>query len=74
MQKAAPIFNDNTEGGIFLVTSSVAGIGATGSSMPYSVTKAAGSFVLISQDDYINLVQAFSSSNVWHRLRVQKRE
>ena len=42
MQAALPTFNANHEGGVFLVTSSVAGIGASGSSMPYSVTKASG--------------------------------
>ena len=42
MQKAVPILNASENGGVFLVTSSVAGVGATGSSIPYSVTKAAG--------------------------------
>ncbi|RFU77890.1 hypothetical protein TARUN_4358 [Trichoderma arundinaceum] len=42
VQEAAPIFNANPEGGVFLSTSSVAGISNAGSSMAYSVTKAAG--------------------------------
>lgn len=43
IREASPLFNANTDGGVFLVTSSVAGIAASGSSMAYSVTKAAGS-------------------------------
>jgi len=39
---AMPTFNENPEGGVFLISSSVAGITQSGSSMPYSVTKAAG--------------------------------
>ncbi|KAL9634487.1 MAG: hypothetical protein Q9164_004060 [Protoblastenia rupestris] len=42
MQKALPTFNTNPEGGVFLVTSSIAGIGVSGSSMAYSVSKASG--------------------------------
>jgi len=42
MQEAAPIFNANPDGGLFLISSSVAGIYTGGSSMAYSVTKAAG--------------------------------
>ncbi|KAM0480238.1 hypothetical protein ACHAPX_004065 [Trichoderma viride] len=42
MQEAAPIFNANPEGGVYLITSSIAGISNRGSSMAYSVTKAAG--------------------------------
>lgn len=38
---ATPIFNSNPEGGVVLVTSSIAGRSIGGSSMPYSVTKAA---------------------------------
>ncbi|MCJ1460902.1 hypothetical protein MMC28_011284 [Mycoblastus sanguinarius] len=34
--------NANPEGGVFMLTSSVAGVSASGSSMAYSVTKAAG--------------------------------
>lgn len=34
--------NGNPDGGVFLVTSSVAGVATTGSSMAYSVTKSAG--------------------------------
>lgn len=41
-RKALPTLNANEEGGVFLVTASIAGVGPTGSSMPYSVTKAAG--------------------------------
>ena len=39
---AAPHLNANSEGGAFLMTSSVAGVKQQGSSMPYSITKAAG--------------------------------
>ncbi|UKZ81752.1 hypothetical protein TrVFT333_009524 [Trichoderma virens FT-333] len=42
VQEAAPIFNANPEGGVYLITSSVAGASQGGSSMAYSVTKAAG--------------------------------
>lgn len=38
---ATPIFNSNPEGGVVLVTSSIAGRSIGGSSMAYSVTKAA---------------------------------
>ncbi|KAG0645808.1 Granaticin polyketide synthase ketoacyl reductase 2 [Hyphodiscus hymeniophilus] len=44
MQAAIPIFNNkatNPEGGVFIITSSIAGKTVGGSSMPYSVTKAA---------------------------------
>jgi len=41
MREATPIFNSNSDGGVFLITSSIAGVGMQGSSMPYSVTKAA---------------------------------
>ncbi|KAL9080526.1 MAG: hypothetical protein Q9159_007593 [Coniocarpon cinnabarinum] len=39
---AVPHFNANPQGGVFLMTSSVAGNTQSGSSMAYSVTKAAG--------------------------------
>ncbi|KAK5073973.1 hypothetical protein LTR64_006886 [Lithohypha guttulata] len=42
MQAAGPIFDANDEGGVYIITSSVAGISTGGSSMGYSVTKAAG--------------------------------
>lgn len=42
LRAAAPHFNANPDGGVFLMTSSVAGVKQAGSSMPYSVTKAAG--------------------------------
>ncbi|OQV08844.1 hypothetical protein CLAIMM_13059 [Cladophialophora immunda] len=42
LQEAAPIFNKNPDGGAFIISSSVAGISCSGSSMGYSVTKAAG--------------------------------
>lgn len=42
IRKALPTFNANAEGGVFLLTSSVAGVAASGSSMAYSVSKAAG--------------------------------
>jgi NAD(P)-dependent dehydrogenase (short-subunit alcohol dehydrogenase family) len=41
LREALPTFNANPEGGVFLITSSIAGVGTSGSSMPYSVTKAA---------------------------------
>ncbi|KAL8822057.1 MAG: hypothetical protein Q9223_000049 [Gallowayella weberi] len=41
-RKALPTFNANPDGGVFLFTSSIAGIGPQGSSMAYSVSKAAG--------------------------------
>ncbi|KAI4285310.1 MAG: hypothetical protein L6R38_000734 [Xanthoria sp. 2 TBL-2021] len=41
-RKALPTFNANPEGGVFLLTSSIAGIGPQGSAMAYSVSKAAG--------------------------------
>lgn len=41
LRTALPTFNSNGEGGVFLVTSSIAGIGTSGSSLPYCVTKAA---------------------------------
>ncbi|KAL6242049.1 hypothetical protein RBB50_010961 [Rhinocladiella similis] len=42
MQEAAPLFNANPDGGVFLISSSIAAISCAGSSMGYSVTKAAG--------------------------------
>ena len=42
MRKASPTLSGNEEGGVFLMTSSIAGIGPTGSTMAYSVSKAAG--------------------------------
>ena len=41
LREAMPTFNANPEGGVFLITSSVAGTSLKGSSMAYSVTKAA---------------------------------
>ncbi|KAI9923666.1 hypothetical protein ASPWEDRAFT_418839 [Aspergillus wentii DTO 134E9] len=41
-KEALPTFNANPEGGVFLLTSSTAAVTPSGSSMPYSVTKAAG--------------------------------
>ncbi|EKG21828.1 Short-chain dehydrogenase/reductase SDR [Macrophomina phaseolina MS6] len=41
MRAAGPIFRANPEGGVFLITSSIAGVSQGGSSMAYSVTKAA---------------------------------
>lgn len=41
MRAVAPTFRANPEGGVFLITSSVAGVTQGGSSMAYSVTKAA---------------------------------
>lgn len=42
LRAALPAFNANPDGGAFIITSSVAGVAASGSSMPYAVTKAAG--------------------------------
>lgn len=42
MQEVAPIFNANPDGGVYLISSSVAGVTTGGSSMAYSVTKSAG--------------------------------
>ncbi|GIJ81675.1 hypothetical protein Asppvi_000174 [Aspergillus pseudoviridinutans] len=41
MQAAKPIFEKNADGGVYIMTSSIAGITPDGSSMGYSVTKAA---------------------------------
>jgi len=41
LKAAMPTFNANPEGGAFIITSSIAGVGQSGSSMAYSVTKAA---------------------------------
>ena len=41
MKAALPTFTSNLEGGVFIITSSIAGRNTGGSSMPYSVTKAA---------------------------------
>ncbi|KAK5019507.1 hypothetical protein LTR39_000334 [Cryomyces antarcticus] len=41
LREAMPTFNANPEGGVFIITSSIAGVSLGGSSMPYSVTKAA---------------------------------
>lgn len=41
MRTALPTFNANPEGGAFIMTSSIAGIAVSGSSLPYCVTKAA---------------------------------
>lgn len=42
LKAALDTFKANPEGGVFLVTSSIAGVGNAGSSLPYCVTKAAG--------------------------------
>ena len=42
LRKASPLFNRNPEGGVFLVTASIAGVSPQGSNMAYSVSKAAG--------------------------------
>ncbi|GKZ28767.1 hypothetical protein AbraIFM66950_000122 [Aspergillus brasiliensis] len=39
---ALPTFNANPEGGVFLLTSSIAAVTPTGSSLPYAITKAGG--------------------------------
>jgi NAD(P)-dependent dehydrogenase (short-subunit alcohol dehydrogenase family) len=41
IKAALPTFNSNPEGGAFIITSSISGRNPGGSSMPYSVTKAA---------------------------------
>ncbi|KAH8596323.1 short-chain dehydrogenase/reductase-like protein sdr [Bisporella sp. PMI_857] len=41
LKEATPTFRANPEGGVFVVSSSIAGIKQAGSCMPYSVTKAA---------------------------------
>ncbi|CAK4010954.1 Hypothetical predicted protein [Lecanosticta acicola] len=41
LKEAMPIFKENAEGGVFIMTGSVAGKSLSGSSMAYSVTKAA---------------------------------
>lgn len=41
-REALPTFNSNANGGVFLITSSIAGVAIAGSSMAYSTTKAAG--------------------------------
>lgn len=41
LRTALPTFNANPEGGVMIITSSIAGEYTSGSSMPYSVTKAA---------------------------------
>jgi NAD(P)-dependent dehydrogenase (short-subunit alcohol dehydrogenase family) len=41
LREALPTFNANPEGGVFIITSSIAGTSIGGSSMAYSVTKAA---------------------------------
>jgi NAD(P)-dependent dehydrogenase (short-subunit alcohol dehydrogenase family) len=41
VREAMPTFNANPDGGVFIITSSIAGTSLSGSSMAYSVTKAA---------------------------------
>lgn len=41
-RSALPTFNANPEGGVFLMSSSIAGLAVTGSSLAYAVSKAAG--------------------------------
>ncbi|KAE8351292.1 hypothetical protein BDV28DRAFT_137456 [Aspergillus coremiiformis] len=42
MQTAQPVLSKNPDGGVYIATSSIAGIATSGSSMAYSVSKAAG--------------------------------
>ncbi|MCJ1299270.1 hypothetical protein MMC08_002062 [Hypocenomyce scalaris] len=42
LREALPTLNANAEGGVFLMTSSVAGVAPAGSAMAYAVSKAAG--------------------------------
>ena len=63
-RKALPTLNANEEGGVFLVTASIAGIGPTGSSMPYSVTKAAGR----SRGDWNSVTLTIGSSYTAHEV------
>lgn len=44
-RSALPTFNANPEGGVFLMSSSIAGSAVTGSSLAYAVSKAAGESV-----------------------------
>lgn len=41
LRAALPTLNANIDGGVFIITSSIAGVTQSGSSMAYSVTKAA---------------------------------
>jgi len=41
LRESLPTINQNPEGGVFIITSSIAGTSIGGSSMAYSVTKAA---------------------------------
>jgi len=41
MREALPVFEKNPQGGVFIMTSSIAGVTVGGSCMPYAVTKAA---------------------------------
>jgi NAD(P)-dependent dehydrogenase (short-subunit alcohol dehydrogenase family) len=41
LRTALPHFTANADGGAFIMTSSIAGVGVTGSSLPYCVSKAA---------------------------------
>lgn len=41
LQAVCPIYEQNSAGGAFIMTSSIAGITSSGSSLSYSVTKAA---------------------------------
>jgi NAD(P)-dependent dehydrogenase (short-subunit alcohol dehydrogenase family) len=47
LREALPTFNQNADGGCFIATSSIAGVIAGGSSMGYSVAKAAGLHLLL---------------------------
>lgn len=49
-RNALPTFNANPEGGVFLMSSSIGGLGVVGSSMAYAVSKAAGEPVELSPD------------------------
>ena len=51
-RKALPTFNANPEGGVFLMSSSIGGLGVVGSSLAYAVTKAAGELVELSPNLY----------------------
>lgn len=41
LREANPTFNANADGGVFIMSSSIAGLKTGGSSLPYSVTKSA---------------------------------
>ncbi|KAL8711326.1 MAG: hypothetical protein Q9220_004223 [cf. Caloplaca sp. 1 TL-2023] len=59
LRKALPTFNANPDGGVYLMTSSIAGTGTRGSAMAYSVTKAAGTTTTANLRDEADANKAF---------------